>query len=83
MLNIALSKGRLLEESLPLLARAGVTPVEDLFKTRKLVVDTNVPDVRVTVIRAQDVPTYVQFGAADLGIAGKDVLAEYDGDGLY
>ena len=81
--NIALSKGRILEESLPLLAQAGVIPVEDPLTSRKLVIDTNRPDVKLTVIRAQDVPTYVQFGAADLGIAGKDVLMEYDGDGLY
>jgi len=83
VLNIALSKGRILEESLPLLARAGVKPVEDPLTSRKLILDTNLPDVKLTVIRAADVPTYVQFGAADLGIAGKDVLMEYDGDGLY
>ena len=83
VLNIALSKGRILEESLPLLARAGVKPVEDRRTSRKLILDTNLPDVKLTVIRAADVPTYVQFGAADLGIAGKDVLMEYDGDGLY
>ena len=83
VLNIALSKVRILEESLPLLARAGVKPVEDPLTSRKLILDTNLPDVKLTVIRAADVPTYVQFGAADLGIAGKDVLMEYDGDGLY
>jgi ATP phosphoribosyltransferase len=82
-LNIALSKGRILEEALPLLERAGVVPVEDPLKSRKLILDTNLPDVKITVIRAADVPTYVQFGAADLGIAGKDVLMEYEGDGLY
>ncbi len=82
-INIALSKGRILEESLPLLARAGVIPVEDPLKSRKLVIDTNQPGVKVTIIRAADVPTYVQFGAADLGIAGRDVLMEYEGDGLY
>lgn len=82
-LNIALSKGRILEEVLPLLARAGVTPTENPLKSRKLIFDTNLPDVKLTVIRAADVPTYVQFGAADLGIAGKDVLMEYEGDGLY
>ncbi|MBI3899986.1 MAG: ATP phosphoribosyltransferase [Gammaproteobacteria bacterium] len=83
IINIALSKGRILEESLPLLAQAGITPLEDPLKSRKLVIDTSRDDVKIIVIRAQDVPTYVQFGAADLGIAGKDVLMEYDGDGLY
>jgi ATP phosphoribosyltransferase len=82
-LNIALSKGRILEEGLPLLARAGVVPAEDPLKSRKLILDTNLPGVKLTIIRAADVPTYVQFGAADLGIAGKDVLMEYEGDGLY
>ncbi|MDH3669906.1 MAG: ATP phosphoribosyltransferase [Gammaproteobacteria bacterium] len=83
MLNIALSKGRILEESLPLLARAGIDPAEDLVSSRKLVVDTSRPDVKLIAIRASDVPTYVRYGAADLGFAGKDVLMEYDGDGLY
>ncbi|MDA8361267.1 MAG: ATP phosphoribosyltransferase [Gammaproteobacteria bacterium] len=83
MVTIALSKGRILEESLPLLARAGIVPVEDLSQTRKLIVDTSAPDVRVVVIRAADVPTYVRYGAADIGIAGKDVLMEDGGDGLY
>ena len=82
-LNIALSKGRILEEGLPLLERAGIRPDENPLKSRKLILDTNLPDVKLTIIRAADVPTYVQFGAADLGIAGKDVLMEYDGDGLY
>ncbi len=82
-LNIALSKGRILEEGLPLLERAGIRPAENPLKSRKLILDTNLPQVKLTVIRAADVPTYVQFGAADLGIAGKDVLMEYDGDGLY
>lgn len=81
--QIALSKGRILEDSLPLLAAAGIEPVEDVATSRKLVLATNRPDVKLVVIRAQDVPTYVQFGAVDLGIAGKDVLMEYDGDGLY
>lgn len=83
VLNIALSKGRILEEGLPLLARAGIRPNEDPLKSRKLIFDTNQPGVKLTIIRAADVPTYVKFGAADLGIAGKDVLMEYDGDGLY
>ncbi|BAV34475.1 ATP-phosphoribosyltransferase [Sulfuricaulis limicola] len=82
-LNIALSKGRILEEGLPLLERAGIRPTENPLKSRKLILDTNLPEVKLTIIRAADVPTYVQFGAADLGIAGKDVLMEYEGDGLY
>ncbi len=82
-LNIALSKGRILEEGLPLLERAGIRPAENPLTSRKLILDTNLPDVKLTIIRAADVPTYVQFGAADLGIAGKDVLMEYEGDGLY
>lgn len=81
--NIALSKGRILEEGLPLLARAGIVPTEDPLGSRKLVFETSLSGVRLTVIRAADVPTYVQFGAADLGVAGKDVLMEYDGGGLY
>ena len=83
VLNIALSKGRILEEGLPLLERAGIRPAENPLKSRKLILDTNLPGVKLTIIRAADVPTYVQFGAADLGIAGKDVLMEYEGDGLY
>lgn len=82
-IHIALSKGRILEESLPLLARAGLAPSEDATATRKLILETARPDVKLIVIRAQDVPTYVQFGAADLGIAGKDQLFEHDGEGLY
>ncbi len=82
-LTIALSKGRILEEVLPLLARAGIEPAENPLESRKLVIDTSRPDVKVVIIRAADVPTYVQYGAADLGVAGKDVLMEYGGDGLY
>ncbi|SRR6266566_2078515 len=82
-LNLALSKGRILEEALPLLARAGITPREDPLTSRKLVFDTNDAGLTLTVIRAADVPTYVEFGAADLGIAGLDVLREYEGDSLY
>ena len=82
-IKIALSKGRILEESLPLLARAGIEPVENPLKSRKLIIDTNVPGTQIVIIRAADVPTYVQFGAADLGIAGRDVLMEYDGHDLY
>jgi ATP phosphoribosyltransferase len=81
--QIALSKGRILEESLPLLARAGIAPTEDPTSSRKLVFDTHDDNVKLIVIRAADVPTYVQYGAADLGFAGKDVLMEVDGDDLY
>lgn len=82
-LILALSKGRILDETLPLLADAGITPAEDLSKSRKLLFDTSLPDVKLVVIRATDVPTYVQLGAADLGIAGKDVLLEHGAEGLY
>jgi ATP phosphoribosyltransferase len=80
---IALSKGRILEESAPLLARVGIEPREDLEATRKLIVGTRRRDVRLLVVRAADAPTYVQHGAADLGIAGRDVLCEHGGAGLY
>ena len=80
---IALSKGRILEETLPLLARAGIVPSENPETSRKLIVGTNESDVSIVLLRAQDVPTYVQHGAADLGVAGKDVLLEHGGDGLY
>lgn len=83
LLTIALAKGRILEETLPLLARAGIEPVDDLSKSRKLVFATNQADISLVLIRSADVPTYVQYGAADLGIAGKDVLAEHGGEGLY
>ena len=82
-IGIALSKGRILEESAPLLERAGVRPKEDPERSRKLVIPTERRDVRVIVVRASDAPTYVQYGAADLGIAGRDVLAEHGGAGLY
>ncbi|WP_163574908.1 ATP phosphoribosyltransferase [Halomonas faecis] len=82
-LILALSKGRILDETLPLLADAGIVPGEDLGKSRKLLFDTNLPDVKLVVIRATDVPTYVQLGAADLGVAGKDVLLEHGAEGLY
>ena len=82
-LTIALAKGRILDETLPLLARAGIEPVDDLQTSRKLVFATNHADINLVLIRSADVPTYVQYGAADLGIAGKDVLAEHGGDGLY
>ena len=83
MIGIALSKGRILEEAAPLLERAGVRPKEDPERSRKLVIATERRDVRVIVVRASDAPTYVQYGAADLGIAGQDVLAEHGGAGLY
>lgn len=82
-ITIALSKGRIFEETLPLLAAAGIVPDENPEQSRKLIIGTNRPDVRVVIVRASDVPTYVQYGAADLGIAGKDVLIEHGGAGLY
>lgn len=82
-ITIALSKGRIFTETLPLLAAAGITPQEDPESSRKLIIPTNRPDVRVVIVRATDAPTYVQYGAADLGVAGKDVLIEHGGDGLY
>jgi len=82
-LTIALAKGRILDETLPLLARAEIEPAEDLADSRKLIVATNLDNVRLVLIRSADVATYVQYGAADLGIAGKDVLAEHGGEGLY
>ncbi len=82
-LTIALSKGRIFKETLPLLAHAGIEPVDDPERSRKLILDTNRPDVKLVIIRAADVPTYVEYGAADLGVAGKDVLMEHAGDGLY
>lgn len=82
-ITLALSKGRIFEETLPLLAAAGITPTDDPEKSRKLIIGTNRPDVRLLVVRASDTPTYVQYGAADLGIAGKDVLLEHGGEGLY
>jgi ATP phosphoribosyltransferase len=83
MLKIALSKGRILEETLPLLAHAGIVPIEDPNKSRKLILDTNLDDVKLVIIRAADVPTYVEYGAADVGISGKDVLMEHDSKELY
>ena len=82
-LTIALAKGRILNETLPLLARAGIEPVDDLSSSRKLVFATNHAHINLVLIRSSDVPTYVQYGAADLGIAGKDVLLEHGGEGLY
>ncbi len=82
-ITLALSKGRIFEETLPLLSAAGITPDENPESSRKLIIGTNRPDVRLIIVRASDVPTYVQHGAADLGVAGKDVLMEHGGDGLY
>ncbi|MFO7746332.1 MAG: ATP phosphoribosyltransferase [Orrella sp.] len=76
-LTLALSKGRIFEETLPLLQSAGIEVSEDPEKSRKLILPTNRPDVRIIIVRASDVPTYVEYGAADLGIAGKDVLIEH------
>lgn len=82
-ITIAVSKGRIYDEAMPLLAKLDIVPLEDPNKTRKLVLETNQPHIRLLVIRATDVPTYVERGAAELGISGKDVLMEYSGDGLY
>jgi ATP phosphoribosyltransferase len=82
-LTIALAKGRTFDETLPLLARAGMAPVEDPESSRKLIIDSNRQGLRFVIVRSSDVPTYVEYGAADLGIAGKDVLLEHGGEGLY
>jgi len=82
-LTIALSKGRILEETLPLLAHANIHLTDDLSKSRKLIFDTNQEHVSLLIVRASDVPTYVQYGAADLGVSGKDVINEHGGAGLY
>ncbi|WP_037585932.1 ATP phosphoribosyltransferase [Stenoxybacter acetivorans] len=82
-LTIALSKGRIFDETLPLLAAAGIHPTENPEKSRKLIIATNHAHIRLVIVRASDVPTYVQYGTADFGIAGKDVLIEHGGDGLY
>ncbi len=82
-ISIALSKGRIFDETAPLLARAGIRPRENPEKSRKLVIATSRRDLRLIVVRASDTPTYVQHGGADIGIAGRDVLAEHGGEGLY
>ncbi|MDB5917758.1 MAG: phosphoribosyltransferase, partial [Massilia sp.] len=82
-LILALSKGRIFDDTLPLLAAAGIVVTEDPETSRKLILATNDPNVRVIIVRASDVPTYVQYGAADFGVAGKDVLMEHGGEGLY
>ncbi|CAN7252663.1 ATP phosphoribosyltransferase [Acidovorax sp. Leaf78] len=83
MITLALSKGRIFDETLPLLAAAGIEVLEDPEKSRKLILTTNQPDVRVVLVRATDVPTYVEYGGADIGVTGKDTLIEHGGQGLY
>jgi ATP phosphoribosyltransferase len=87
MLTLALSKGRIFDETMPLLAAAGIRALENPETSRKLIIGTNQPELRIIIVRASDVPTYVQYGAADLGVAGHDVLLEHDAnngvDGLY
>jgi ATP phosphoribosyltransferase len=83
MITLALSKGRIFDETLPLLKAAGIAVLEDPEKSRKLIIGTNRPDVRVVLVRATDVPTYVQYGGADIGVTGKDTLIEHGGQGLY
>ena len=82
-LTLALAKGRVLDATLPLLARAGIEPRDDPNRSRKLVFETNQESIRLVLLRSADVPTYVQYGAADLGVTGKDVLLEHGGDDLY
>jgi ATP phosphoribosyltransferase len=82
-ITLALSKGRIFDETLPLLKAAGIEVLEDPEKSRKLILATNQPNVRVVLVRATDVPTYVQYGGADLGVTGKDTLIEHGGQGLY
>ena len=83
MLTLALSKGRIFKETLPLLKAAGIEPIDDPETSRKLILDTNQPDVRLIIVRASDVPSYVEFGGADIGVAGKDVLLEHPDADLY
>lgn len=82
-LTIALSKGRIFKETMPLLRAAGIEAIDDPETSRKLILDTNRDEVKLVIIRATDVPTYVQYGAADIGVAGKDVLIEHGGEGIY
>ncbi len=82
-ITIAVSKGRIFKDAMPLLAALDIYPAEAPETTRKLILETNRPEVKIIIVRATDVPTYVEYGAADIGIAGKDVLLEYDGNGLY
>lgn len=82
-LVIALTKGRILDEVLPLFAQANIVPAEDISKSRKLIFDTNIDNVKLMVIRGSDVPTYVEFGSADMGVVGKDLILEYGSEGFY
>ncbi len=82
-LTIALSKGRIYKETLPLLKSTGIEPIDDPETSRKLIIDTNIDHVKLLIVRASDVPTYTQYAGADLGVVGKDVLMEHGGDGLY
>ncbi|MBL6894041.1 MAG: ATP phosphoribosyltransferase [Porticoccaceae bacterium] len=82
-ITLALTKGRILKETLPLLELAGIVPAEDIFSSRKLVFSTNEKNVRLLLLRGSDVPTYVQYGAADIGVTGKDLLLEHQGGGYY
>ena len=82
-ITLALTKGRVLRETLPLLELAGIVPAEDIFSSRKLVFSTNEKNVRLLLLRGSDVPTYVQYGAADIGVTGKDLLLEHQGRGYY
>jgi ATP phosphoribosyltransferase len=82
-ITIALTKGRILKETLPLLKKIGLEPLDDVFTSRKLLFPTNKENIRILILRGSDVPTYVQFGKADIGIAGKDGLLEHQGDGYY
>ena len=83
MITLAMSKGRIFEEALPLLEAAGIRLLDDPQNSRKLILATNQPDLRILVVRATDVPTYVQYGGADLGITGRDTLLEHGSAGLY
>ena len=83
MITLALSKGRIFDETLPLLKAAGIEVLEDPETSRKLILPTNQAAVRVVLVRATDVPTYVEYGGADLGVTGKDTLIEHGGHGLY
>ena len=83
MITLALSKGRIFDDTTPLLRAAGIEVLEDPEQSRKLIIGTSRPDVRVVFVRASDVPTYVQYGGADLGVAGHDILLEHGGQGLY
>lgn len=82
-LTIALSKGRIYKDTLPLLKHAGIEPIDDPETSRKLILDTNVDHIKLVIVRATDVPTYVEYGAADIGVSGKDVLLEHGGEGIY